>query len=669
MNTPDALTDVDQDATVNLFSPSLVATDLPGDRYEILEYVNSGGSGAIYKGRHILLDKIVAIKMLNHESAEHLMRFQQEAKALAKLSHPNIIQVLEFGANTKGEPYLVMDWFDGCSLKEHLAKLGPMPLSEAIPLLVKVARAIGAAHRQGILHRDIKPGNIMVARTRDGDLEAKLVDFGIAKDIGDKPSSTQSGAAIGTPLYMSPEQAGGKKISVQSDLYSFGCVMFEIFTGHPPFEAESTVEVLQKHRSEQPPKLKTKNKKVAVPPHIEDLIYSLLSKNPPERPMSADEVIAILESDGKEQRQKRSPHRKTIVIRSAIAAVVLLVAAAIAYEISGIGIVPKEIKKVWDKKQGKQRRPSVPETLTGLTTLTSSRAHEEASKARPTQKFVNWSAISMDDRTLETEVSSHFQIEELVLAANPITDQGLKALANLPLKDLNVSYTAVTGSGLVALKQPTLLRRLNLNQCFATNKSLNTLARFRNLENLNIRANQEVSDLSIASKLPNLKILIAGGLKIGHKGLLPLHECKSLEHLNLSGTKLTAQMIDVIASLESVQILDLSNTGLTAESISPLAKMPRLTAINLDGNQVTTETLLAIGSCPSLREIHVSEENNKLTRQDLAAFHARYPRCRVIIYSPEPTTNLNLPFMKSILEDFKKGASESKSKQKSKIAP
>lgn len=669
MNTPDALTDVEQDVTVKV-SPSLAATDLPGERYEVLEYVTSGGSGAIFKGRHVLLDKTVAIKMLNHESAEHLMRFQQEAKALAKLSHPNIIQVLELGTNAKGEPYLVMDWFDGCSLKEHLAKLGAMPLSEAVPLLVKVARAIGAAHRQGILHRDIKPGNIMVARTRDGGLEAKLVDFGIAKDIGDKPSSTQSGAAIGTPLYMSPEQAGGKKISVQSDLYSFGCVMFEVFTGYPPFEADSTVEVLQKHRSEQPPKLKTKNRKVAVPPHIEELIYLLLSKSPEERPQSVEEVVEILESDGKEQRKAKPSERRTIILRAAIVAFILIVAAAMAYQINGIGVLPTEIKKVWEARPSKHpKKHFVPETLTGLTSLTSSRAHEKASKTLPSQKVVNWSGLSMDDQTLKSEMGTHFQTEELILSANPITDQGLKALANSPLRDLNLSFTAVTGSGLAALEQPELLKRLNLKECFATNKTLNTLARFHNLEDLNITANREVSDLSVVAKLPKLKELSAGELKITHKALLPLQKCENLTHLKLNGTKLTPKMIDAIAGIESLEVLELSNTGLTSASLKPLVKLPRLTAINLGGNVVTTATLKVLGACPTLQEIYVSEETSKLSDQDLANFYAEHPRCRIIVNSTESANDLNMPFMKSILDDFRKGASDTKSKQKPKNAP
>ncbi len=669
MNTPDTGTGVDRDATVNLSGSSFAVptAELPPGRYEILEYVTSGGSGAIFKGRHILLDKLVAIKMLNHESAEHLMRFQQEAKALAKLSHPNIIQVLELGTNTKGEPYLVMDWFDGCSLKEHLAGLGAVPISEAIPLLVKVAKAIGAAHRQGILHRDIKPGNIMVLRNRDGSLEAKLVDFGIAKDIGDKTSSTQSGAAIGTPLYMSPEQGGGKKISKRSDLYSFGCVMFEVLTGHPPFEAESSVEILQKHRSEEPPRLRAKNKKAAVPPHIEELVYKLLSKNPDERPESAEEVVARLESTGDESPSKKKLSGKTVLIRMSIA-IAMLIVAAMLYQISSLDGGSTEANKILNKKTSLSKpKRYVPETLAKLTDMAARKTRNKTAEASATQKKVNWSQLTLNDANLEAEVGAHWQTEELLLFGNPITDRGLKALAILPLRDLDISFTAVSGSGLASFQKPEVLSRLNIGNCFVTNEALKALAHFRNLEDLSINDNKNVTDLSTVAKLPNLRKLSVAGTRIDYNGLLPLANCKRLEHLKLSGVKLTPAMVKVVTKLKNLTILEIRGTGIDDHSIEEIAtNLPNLVALNIGSNPITKKALIILGECSRLQEVYVAG-CKRLTEQDIASFMATHQGCKLITKTTVVEGDFNVPFVKSLLDDFRTPDTETNSKQKSKI--
>lgn len=669
-NTPDALKDVvDQDATLSLSDPTLSSEDLPGGRYEILSYVTSGGSGAIFKARHVLLDKVVAIKLLNHESAEHLMRFQQEAKTLAKLSHPNIIQVLELGSDKNGGPYLVMDWFEGCTLREHLAKLGAMPLAEAIPLLVQICRAISAAHRQGVLHRDIKPSNIMVARNRSGHLDVKLVDFGIAKDIGNKPSYTQSGAAIGTPLYMSPEQAAGKKISVRSDLYSLGCVMYEVFTGHPPFEADSSVEVLQKHRCEQPPKLKAKNRKVMVPPHIEALIYKLLSKAPEDRPESAQQVAAALEGSGeaKPSLAKILFSRKTLT-RSTIALALLVVAAMIFHEISGLNVLPNDLHK-WLTKTTSLSKPKrhVPETLVSLTDYAAQKTRTKTAKVGPAQKAVNWARLGLNDESLAAEVGPHWQIEKLFLTGNPITDKGLKSLSILPLEELDISYTAATGSGLKHLQKPELLKKLNMDNAFVTNEALNALKSLRNLDDLSVSDNQKVTTLTAVRQLHKLTRLSAGKTKLDYKGLLPLEQCQQLIYLKLSGVKMTPAMIQIVSSLKNLRVLEIKDAQLTDESIKSIAKIPNLIALNIGDNRaITRKSLDELGKCPRLEEIYIAG-CAKLTEQDIQGFRSVNPVCRLILKTTNTEGDFNVPFVKSLLGEFRDIEDDVKSKQKSKI--
>ena len=191
--------------------------------YEILSHIGTGGMGEVYHARDTRLGRTVAIKVLNKE---HMQRFEREARAIAALNHPHICTLYDIGPD-----YLVMEHVDGTAVK------GPLPVEEALPLAIQIASALDEAHRNGILHRDLKPGNIMV--TRSG--MAKLLDFGLAKlaagaEADAASTITMNGTVMGTPAYMSPEQAQGKPVDERSDIFSFGAVLYEILSGSRAFD-------------------------------------------------------------------------------------------------------------------------------------------------------------------------------------------------------------------------------------------------------------------------------------------------------------------------------------------------------------------------------------------------------------------------------------------------
>lgn len=270
--------------------------------YRVLEPLGRGGMAEVYKGYHPLLDRYVAIKVLHaHFSADAQFaeRFQREAAMVAKLRHPNIVLVHDFGIQD-GLSFMAMEYIEGITLKERLAnaraKGEPVSLSEAVPIIRQVAAALDHAHAHGLVHRDVKPANILLRATRDtptGYGEAILTDFGIAK-ILEGVQLTTTGMSMGTPDYMAPEQASGLPISAPTDVYALGVVFFEMVTGVLPFSADTPVAVLLKHVSDEPPSPRLIVP--TLPATIDGVLKRALAKQPHNRYASAGEFAAALEA-------------------------------------------------------------------------------------------------------------------------------------------------------------------------------------------------------------------------------------------------------------------------------------------------------------------------------------------------------------------------------------
>ncbi len=218
-------------------SDDIESGQLFNGRYQVIERLAAGGMGVVYKAREIMLNRVVAIKMLqmNNATEVSVRRFQQEAQALAGLNHPNLVKVFALGVTDFGQPFMVMEFLDGIGLDALVRDNGRLPVERALSIFDQVCCGLEYVHDFGILHRDLKPSNIMLSGAEQ---KVKLVDFGIAK-IMDKTATkalTQTGEVFGSPLYMSPEQARGMPTDARSDIYSLGCVMYELLSGVPPFQ-------------------------------------------------------------------------------------------------------------------------------------------------------------------------------------------------------------------------------------------------------------------------------------------------------------------------------------------------------------------------------------------------------------------------------------------------
>lgn len=257
-----------------------------GGRYEILQHLGDGGMASVYKAKDVLLNRHVAVKVLNDQLSKDegfVNRFLREAQMAGKMSHPNIVNVYDVGQEAQTY-YIVMEFVEGLTLDELLRMRGPLPAAEAMKIAMQICDGLSHAHKHGIIHRDIKPHNIM--STPDG--RYKIMDFGISRLLGATTHYTKTGTVLGSVHYLSPEQASGHKVSYMSDLYSLGVVLYELVTGQVPFDADEIVAIALKHIQQPVPDPKSTNPQLPDP--LCHIIHKALSKKPQHRFQSADQM-------------------------------------------------------------------------------------------------------------------------------------------------------------------------------------------------------------------------------------------------------------------------------------------------------------------------------------------------------------------------------------------
>jgi serine/threonine protein kinase len=295
----------DGDTTIVSTQSGAERTYLPGDivdgAYQLTALLGRGGMGVVFACKHLVMGKTYAIKILSGEdlSDEYWNRFRAEAQALAKLNHPNIVGIYNMGVDAGHFPYFVMDLLTGHTLDVLVAEKGPLAVNETLDIFIRVADALGSSHAQGIIHRDVKPSNIMLVPDQNNQMTGvKLVDFGIArlaKDALAAQSQTKTGMIFGTPFYMSPEQCQGKKVDERTDIYSMGCALFECLTGKPPFCGDNHFQTFMMHQTEPPPQLIDIAPNGNFPQAMEAAVAKMLAKNSAERYQTMAQVKHDLE--------------------------------------------------------------------------------------------------------------------------------------------------------------------------------------------------------------------------------------------------------------------------------------------------------------------------------------------------------------------------------------
>lgn len=392
------------------------------DTYTVLSFLGAGAAGQVYRVRHNVMHKEFALKILmGTEVTENAQaRFQTEIKVISKLSHPNVVQVHNSGIHAGSMPYYVMDLINGETLAELLKNSGALPLVETLDLFICVADALQAAHNKTIIHRDIKPGNIVLARTTAPIQDrVKVVDFGIAKLSGrDKALGqglTSKGEIFGSPLYMSPEQCVGGRIDARSDIYSLGCTIFEALTGSPPFVGRNMIETFTMHQEAPIPSLVSRMPGRKFPQALEELIGQMLEKMPDDRYQTMGQVASHLDeireqisprqgvmAQAQTSRIRRPVKQETHEEQSPIKAVIILsTILVLATAFTGFVLVAQD-KMPWVKKQPVVAKPFVKDNayvdgdLGGIQDTLKNKSKSEVSLAKQSPDKESKSETALD---------------------------------------------------------------------------------------------------------------------------------------------------------------------------------------------------------------------------------------------------------------------------------
>lgn len=299
------------------------------DRYEIVSVLGKGGMSVVYKARHKLMNRTVAIKLLHSHlvsDANAITRFQQEAQAASSLQHPNVITVYDFGLINGNQAFLVMDCLEGTNLADILEKEGRLQPERAVKIFRQVCEGLDEAHRKGIIHRDLKPSNLCIIKTETGKELVKIVDFGIAKLLPQEGKQrqqlTQTGEIFGSPLFMSPEQCTGRILDPRSDIYSLGCVMYEALCGSPPLMGETAFDTMTMHVNNEPVALRKVAPDAHIPDQLETIVMRCLEKEPEHRYQSVSQLLqdlpTVKEDTGSLKVSPVEPRRKRKASRLAL---------------------------------------------------------------------------------------------------------------------------------------------------------------------------------------------------------------------------------------------------------------------------------------------------------------------------------------------------------------
>jgi len=627
----------------------LAAGTLFAEKYELVSVVGSGGMGIVYKARQVMLDKQVAVKtVLSPMPSDHaIRRFQQEGKAASRLSHPNLISIFDFGISANGKPYLVMDWVEGSTLADRIQMHGALPFQECLDIFIQVIAGLSHAHSQGVLHRDLKPSNIMLTTSSSGTAQVKIVDFGIAKlvELEERITAglTQTGELIGSPLYMSPEQGQGVKVDARSDLYSFGCVMYEALTGSPPIVRESVVATLMAHQTDKPLPLKQASLGLEFPPAIEQAIAKLLAKNPNERYQTADDVhqdlLAIKSGAGLLTGQKGSDAARSTTPRWILLAVtgsVVTVLVAAAY-IGGVvatkprhsptAVVAPDAEPVESFKQDDNNKSNDEKDI-------ASEIQDEVNRV-PDKAYFKLHYFRATDATL-APLAKLWKLRSVDLSVSKIGDDGLVYIEKAPLEILILAETQITDAGMVHVAKMKQLQSLDLYDTKIGDAGLAQLSGLTSIQVLKIGGTQVTSaGLGYLLPLKLLKELDVNDLKdnLTDKGLATISKFSNLSQLNIANDRATATGIGDLANLPKLGNLSLARNKLSAAELHALAKLKHLEVLDLEATGVTIQDLDTLAKeLPLLRQV-CAENCPKISPADRQQFLKKHPRIQ--LFAPQ----------------------------------
>lgn len=661
----------------------------PIDRYSPIKQLGAGAGGAVYLCLDNHLSKYVSVKVLNHRSDTNLMAFQNEAKMTARFVHPNVVGIIDFGVTDGGAPFMVLEYINGITLDTIIKTEGAVPEKIAIELFIQIAEALEHGHESGIFHRDVKSSNIIVTRESTSDDSVRIIDFGVSAlfEADQESTAYQGKTIVGTPKYMPPDQALGRAYDARSEIYSFGCVMYETLVGKLPFEADTAIDLLNLHTNSPVPEFEEINEDISVSPALEDIVMKCLQKNPDDRFASMKSLSNALNDLQREQSQTVSLPADTeeadmppVNTKTwyAIAAVLSILSFALTFAVlkylNLIEVQPskKDVAKVMKKarKTEKKDRVELPDVETQLQTRAAkfdyipTRAGMFQAKAKnlvvdedlqilkgrtdinavnvhrcevegPGLNYItelplealDINEIPIDDSALNY-VQKMKKLRYLHMQGCEISDGSLEKIEKLPLVHLGLSKTLISNEGLKHVAQIKSLRILELHQ---TEKiDANAIATLKAMPNLGLL------HVSIADK-PEAFFKALGELK--HTVILlhgpPKARCgitqKNLSMLTNEGigfinVQVTKPIVATMRSLKGLKMLEFWGAGLTDDILADLATLP-LEEVTIIAEPITDKGVELLARMKSLKVVRV--EGCRIGSNTIAQLKKDLPRASV----------------------------------------
>lgn len=572
--------------------------------------------GSVFRCFDSHLGKYVAIKVLHaggqQLESSQIQRFQKEAKLAGRLTHENLVEVLDFGMTGSGEPYMVMEFVQGPNLKKIIQEQGTLSLERTLDLAEQIGSAMSYSHRQGVIHRDLKSANIIVTSLENGEERVKVVDFGIARSLEENLEEaqnarlTRTNALLGSPLYMSPEACRGGRADERSDIYSLGCIIFECLTGSPPLHGETAMETIRMQIEEEPETLARATGQ-SFPDALEQLVSKMLAKAPESRFQSMDEIAAAIQyEEPKEEevevalsRPSPAEDKKSVTPALAVLSLVVLTVASMlyAYETTRpqpastpISYHPIEMDGIKDPRPAEGSK--INEVLF---------EGKERFNWKRIDKRIGPVTLILSGRDLTMAeadgIADRENITRLKVLLCKASDEWLAHLArSKSLEELFLDRTRGFGArGIAALASAKSLFRLDIREAGLSDKDAGEAGRLTGLTALRLKNDRKITDETVKAICPNLK-----GLRL----------------LDLSGTAITDESAKEFNGLPGLKTLMLDATGITDAGLDRLGST-RAGAIYLRNTGVTPAGIARlIERNPNINSIFVSES---ISDRDIAS--------------------------------------------------
>lgn len=635
------------------------------DRYLISGVLGKGGMGLILQAFDKILAIDVAIKILQHDnSAIASMRLQREAIAAGRLNHVNIAKIFDFGLTASGDPYIVMEFVSGKTLADLIQDSAAISYERAIKIFLQICRGLEYAHSNKVIHRDLKPSNIMLIQNEQESDLVKILDFGVAKIQTDQ-NLTSTGAIVGSPLYLSPEQADGLDIDQRSDIYSLGCLMFEILAGQPPLKGNSAIETIRLHKKVAPPLLSELSSK-EFPSELVKLVDECLSKNPNDRPQSArqlmDRLDRILHPNIEES--EFSQNEKALVFNENqlekltskfSKSTALLVGFALTlptlmvllYLYSNYLSKEKSLNKgnpivklklsdtvVTNKALVDFQNPHFERTtINGLATLITKK--ETTDTDFLDEKRSNPSFLKIDEGQITGIALAHFpkhslttiairnaafdlknlrylsefkNLKKIELKHKGINDSTLEEIVKLKnIEDLSLCDTAITDKGLSMLEQMPKLRNLALFNCPLLSREIGSIIfKIKNLNYLRLPCNQSSKSWSAISK-SNIKALDLTNLELDRESLKQICSNEKLSELCISNVKLQGQDFSILANQKPWKTVSLKSQEIFSPQLLKCLLKINTKNLDLSDSKISKKSLYYLLENPNLSRINCDD--------------------------------------------------------------